>query len=71
MINKIPLPKPVTLNAILPNNLGNPTLHIFLETRECVVDDEPAYEYVFKCLETGSERRWGLVDRFEFDKVAN
>lgn len=69
--NKIPVPSPTTLTAILPNQSGTPTEHVYTETRECIVDKEPAYEYIFKCLDTGAERRWGLVDRFEFGGVAN
>lgn len=38
---------------------------MYSETRECNVDG-PAYEFIYKCLETGAERRWGLIDRVEF-----
>lgn len=67
MSKEIPLPKPETLNAYLPNTKGRATLHHFHETRECVVEG-PAYEFIYKCVETDAERRWGLVDRFEFNE---
>lgn len=73
MSKEIPLPKPTTLNAHLPSSGyrdGRSTLHTFVTTRECEVDG-PAYEFVYKCNETGSERRWGVVDRFEFESEGN
>ncbi len=77
---KIPFPKPITLTAMLINEHGNLTPHTFLETRECTVKvqvseskfvEEPAFEFIFKCSETNTERRWGLADRVELDAETN
>lgn len=66
-------PKPDTLSAYL--SIGSrATLHTFLDTRECEVEvprtegtaKQPAWEFIFRCSETGTERRWGLVDRLVF-----
>ncbi len=61
-------PKPETTTARLPSegySNGRTTAHFYFETRETDVDG-PAYEYIFKCSETGAERRWGLIERFSF-----
>jgi hypothetical protein len=73
MSKEIPSPKPETVNAYLPSygyTDRRATLHTFQETRETEVDG-PAFEFVFKCIETGAERRWGLVDRFVFKDMGN
>lgn len=70
-MSTLPTPIPETINALLPS-LGypdrRPTLHIYLEARETRVDGPrgEAWEFIFKCSETGLERRWGIVDRFTF-----
>lgn len=58
------------MTAILPSQgygPGHPvaTLHTFVETRECHLPspDGEAYEYIYKCVVTGAERRWGTADR--------
>lgn len=66
MSKQIPTPKPETINAIIPNVMGKPTLHVFLETRECN-EDGPAYEFIYQCTETETERRWGIVERYEIE----
>ncbi len=42
-----------------------PTKHDFVETRECVLPgpDGNAWEFLFKCQETGEIRRYGVEDR--------
>lgn len=66
MAKNIPAPEPETTSAYLVlENKKRATLHIYLETRETIVDG-PAWEYIFKCLETGVERRWGVIDRLTF-----
>ncbi len=64
----IKIPRPATRVAVLRSaGYGQPrfTRHVYVDTRECVVQGrEPeAYEHIFKCEETGEERRWGLEPR--------
>lgn len=65
---KLKGPKPETLTALLPSfgyGPGRPriTVHTYVDTRECVLPtpDGEAWEFVFKCSETGVERRWGTA----------
>lgn len=54
-------PRPITLRAYLPlPGAHRATLHKHVATRRIRVDGEAAWEHVFKCTETGVERRWGL-----------
>lgn len=54
------------------------TRHTYFETRACVVPFDPdvdpeegpiavegdeAWEFIFRCTESGEERRWGVVPR--------
>lgn len=70
-MSKSNAPKPETLNAYLVNEkLERPTLHVYLETRETETDGA-GWEHIFKCMETGIERRWGLVERLSFKDIGN
>lgn len=73
-------PKPDTLNAHLESagyTHSRATLHEYVDTRECEVEvprtegtaKQPAWEFIFKCTETGVERRWGCVDRLVFKNI--
>jgi hypothetical protein len=60
------LPEPVTRSALLPSfgfGPGMPriTKHLYSRTLECTLpgQDGTCYEFMFKCEETGVERRWG------------
>lgn len=66
-------PKPETKVAQLIS-AGHPsptfTTHHYYETRPIVLpgprsdkDNGLAWEHVFKCFETGAERRWGIEHR--------
>lgn len=65
---------PRTLVALLPSmgyGPGRPriTKHTYSRTMECTLPgDGDAYEHLFKCGETGVERRWGTEDREESDE---
>lgn len=70
-------PKPDTLAAHLESagySHRKATLHLYVDTRECEVEvprtegrePQPAWEFIYKCTETGAERRWGCVDRLVF-----
>jgi hypothetical protein len=63
-------PKPETTSAYLSLEKGRATLHHYLETREVEVDGQ-AWEFIFKCVETGTERRWGLIERLTFAEEGN
>lgn len=61
-------PRPVTRVAYLASaGYGQLrfTRHVYVDTRECLIKGrEPeAWEHVFRCEETGEERRWGLEPR--------
>ncbi len=63
-------PRPETLVALLPSQgYGGPvpriTRHVFVEARECVLPspDGDAWELIYRCEETGEERRWGTTSR--------
>ncbi len=65
-MSKPRLPVPVTKEALLPSfgyGPGTPriTKHTYSRTMECILPspDGDAYEFLFKCSETGAERRWG------------
>lgn len=59
------IPEPVTKTALLPSfgyGPGTPrvTEHEYSRTVECFLpEDGEAYEFLFRCKETGVERRWG------------
>lgn len=64
-------PKPETINAYLESagyKTRKATLHFFIEARETTVDGPrgDAWEFIYKCSETGAERRWGIVERLDF-----
>ncbi len=64
-------PKPETINAYLESagyKRKKATLHIFVEARETTVEGPrgDSWEFIFKCSETGVERRWGVIDRLTF-----
>lgn len=67
-------PKPETLSAYLESagyiKFRKMTLHTFVEARETVVEGPrgDAWEFIYKCTETGAERRWGVVERIELDE---
>lgn len=60
-------PKPETINALLPSFGYGPgvpriTKHFWVETRKCdLPGDGDAWEFIFKCSETGVCRRWGTM----------
>jgi hypothetical protein len=68
-VSKSRLPEPETKAALLPSmgyGPGRPriTEHVYSRTVECVLpDDGDAYEFLFKCKVTGTERRWGTAGR--------
>jgi hypothetical protein len=70
-VSKPILPAPQTKVAWLPSfgyGPGTPrvTLHSYSRTLETYLPgDGDAYEIMFKCSETGVERRWGTIDREE------
>lgn len=60
------IPRPTTRVAWLPSaGRGTPlaTKHTYVDTRECVVAGAPAWEHIFRCEDTGEERRWGVEAR--------
>lgn len=68
-----PLP-PKTKTAMLPSaGYGQltATRHVYVETRECISPgpDGLAYEHIFRCEETGEERRWGLDCELDIAEV--
>lgn len=70
-MSKSKLPEPETKSAFLPSfgyGPGTPriTKHTYSRTMECVVpDDGECYEFLYKCSETGVERRWGYCGKEE------
>jgi hypothetical protein len=63
------LPKPETRSAILATAYhpkGPPvfTPHVYVDTRVCELPlgDGAAYEFIFRCLVHGTERRYGNVE---------
>lgn len=73
-MSKTKFPRPEVTSAYLPSaGISTPTwtAHEYCETRECMLEGSgpdnkgggDAYEYVYRCLETGAERRWGTADR--------
>lgn len=68
-MSKPKLPVPSTKEALLPSFGYGPgwpriTKHKYSRTLECTLpDDGDAYEFMFKCQETGVERRWGTCGR--------
>lgn len=70
------VPRPDTRIAMLPSQgYGRlkATRHVYVRTQTCQVPgpDPDAWEHIFKCSETGEERRWGIVERRRGDEVAN
>lgn len=70
MVSKPKLPVPITKEALLPSHGYGPgwprvTKHKYSRTLECTLPspDGEAYEFLFKCSETGVERRWGTWER--------
>lgn len=65
------LPVPVTKTALLPSfGYGGITpritRHTYSRTVECMLPgDGEAYEFLFRCEETGVERRWGTYEEEE------
>ncbi len=59
-------PTPETKTVTLVNSQGNVTVHVYVETAECMLPapDGAAWEFLFRCTETGIMRRYGAVDRF-------
>lgn len=62
-------PEPETKEAVLPSfgyGPGRPrwTKHKYVKTLECTLpgEDGVAYEFIYRCSETGVERRWGTFD---------
>jgi len=72
-VSKSRLPTPTTKVALLPSFGYGPglvpriTKHTYSRTMECILPspDGNAYEFLFRCEETGVERRWGTEDREE------
>lgn len=71
-MTKIKPPVPETKIARLPSfgyGAGLPrwTIHKYVKTMECNLPgpDGEAWEFVYRCEETGAERRWGVVDKDE------
>ena len=75
-------PRPDTTTALLESGgytHKRATVHTYVDTRECEVEvprtegtaKQPAWEFIFKCNETGVERRWGIVDRLVFKNLLN
>lgn len=63
-------PKPETKMALLASEgfaAFRLTKHFYVDTREAAVlgPHPEAWEFIFKCAETGVERRWGIVNRGE------
>ncbi len=72
MTIKMSLPVPETKTALLPSfgyGPGHPriTRHTNSRTLECTLPspDGSAFEFMYKCSETGVERRWGTYEREE------
>lgn len=65
MIERVPTPE--TRSAILwSESLGRPTRHEYKETRATTIrfpHSAAVWEFVFRCVESGAERRWGVVRR--------
>ena len=62
------VPRPTTRVAVLPSagyGQFRLTKHTYVDTRECRVGgkDGDAWEHIFRCEETGEERRWGVEPR--------
>jgi len=71
-MSKPKLPVPETKEALLPSfgyGPGYPriTRHVYSRTMECTLPspDGDAYEFLYRCSETGVERRWGTQEREE------
>lgn len=66
-MSKSKMPEPETRRALLPSygyGPGTPriTEHVYSRTVECYIPDEgDCYEFLYKCSETGTERRWGFA----------
>lgn len=66
MSSKTKRPRPETTQVFLMSDgysPPRPTLHIYTETRPCVVGGPgggSGYEFMFRCKETGSLRRYGV-----------
>ena len=68
-------PRPDVSTALLPTAHGGyrrVTVHDYVETRECmvnIVNDQgdvtvsPAYEFIYQCRESRTQRRWGTAER--------
>lgn len=62
---KAKMPEPETKEALLPSfgygpGLPRITRHVFTRALECHLPGEgEAWEFLYKCEETGVERRWG------------
>lgn len=59
-------PRPERRHAVLWNTAeGRPTHHNYVETRPTRLNepDGSAWEHIFRCAETGTERRYGLEHR--------
>jgi hypothetical protein len=70
-------PIPETKVALLPSFGYGPgvpriTKHVYSRTLECVLPapDGDAFEYLYKCTETGVERRWGTYERDEEEALS-
>lgn len=67
-MSKQKLPEPETKTAILQSHGYGPgapifTLHTYSRTGDCTLPGEgQCYEFLFKCSQTGEERRWGTYD---------
>jgi hypothetical protein len=61
------LPSPKTPRALLISAgcpTPTPTVHYFVETRTCTLNDgTPAFEFIYECFKTGARRRWGYQER--------
>lgn len=64
------IPEPVTRSAwLMCEQEQRWTLHTYAETRAVTLQGKQgghAYEFLFKCSETGAVRRWGTWDRRVF-----
>ncbi len=65
-MSKSKMPVPVTKVALLPSfgygpGLPRVTEHTYSQTLECTLPggDGDCFEFMYKCSETGVERRWG------------
>lgn len=57
----IGLRRPERKTAVLMNDKGQLTKHVYTRTELAKVDRAgKAYAFIFRCTETGRERRWGL-----------